>query len=58
MITILHLFGRYSIKKIDNPNNRASEDLKNMFKNYWSFMTTIMPYFLFFLFQCLYVISF
>jgi hypothetical protein len=58
LIVIAHFFGRFSIRMIDNPGNRASDELKDWFKKYWTFATMLMPYFLFFLVQCLWIISF
>jgi hypothetical protein len=58
LITIMHFFGQRSIKRIDNPNNRASQELKDMFKKFvfWGFM--VVPYFLFFVIQTFFAISF
>ena len=58
IITVVHFFGLYSIKRMNNPNNKASEDLKDLFRKFWSFFTFTMPYYFFFFGQCLWVISF
>jgi hypothetical protein len=58
IISMMHFFGIYSIKRMNNPNNRASEDLKELILKFWSFFTFTMPYFFFFFGQCLWVISF
>ncbi len=57
-ITIMHFFSRRQIKRIDNPNNRASEDLKEMFKKFGFFGSMVVPYFLFFIIQTVFAITF
>jgi hypothetical protein len=58
IITAVHFFGVYSIKRMNNPNNKASEELKDVARKSWSFFTFTMPYYFFFFGQCLLVISF
>jgi len=58
IIALMHFLGIYSTKRMNNPNIKANEDLKDLIIKCWSFFTTTMPYFFFFFGQCLWVISF
>jgi hypothetical protein len=58
LITIMHFFGLLGIKRIGNPNNRVSEEIKEMFRKFWAFCTMIIPYFFFFAIQCVYSLIF
>lgn len=58
IITIMHFSGKRRIRRIDNPDNRVSQDIKDMFKKFGFYGTMIIPYFLFFIIQTLFAITF
>jgi hypothetical protein len=57
-IVIMHFLGKSSIRRLYNPANRANVKIKDLFAQYWRFATMMMPYFFFFLGQCLWALSY
>ncbi len=58
IILTMHFFGILSTRQLYNPANRVNVEIKDVFAKYWQFMTMTMPYFLFFLIQCLVALFF